>query len=57
MSTSTLFMIFRGTYTICEGPELDAWRSQSAIYANCRYDTMHQHKKIFEVKQCLHFDI
>ena len=27
---TTLFMIFSVTYIICEGPNLDAWRFQSA---------------------------
>ena len=28
----------------CKGPDLDAYRSQSAMFANCQYDIVRQHK-------------
>ena len=32
------------TCTICEGPNLDAWRSQSVTSVKCRYDAIRHHK-------------
>ena len=40
----TLLMVFSVTCTICEGPRLDALRSQSVTLANCQYDFVFQHK-------------
>ena len=37
-SWSTLCVEFNVTYTICKGLELDVWRSQSVMPANCQYD-------------------
>jgi hypothetical protein len=37
-------------YTICEGPKLDAWRSQSVMHDICHYDAIHQHKQLLQVK-------
>jgi hypothetical protein len=31
-------------YGICEGPKLDALRSQSVTPTNCQYNIIHQHK-------------
>ena len=40
----TMYVVFSVTYNICEGPQLDARRSQSIMFANCWYDTILQHK-------------
>jgi len=34
------FMVFNVTYTIRKGHELDPYRFQSVVYANCIYDTI-----------------
>ena len=34
---ATLVMVFDVTCTICEGPEVDARRSESVTLANCQY--------------------
>ena len=39
-------MVFSVTCTICEGPNLDAYKSQSVTYANCHYDIIRQHKQL-----------
>ena len=36
-------MVFSVMYTSCNVPQLDAQRSQSAIFANCQYDIIRQH--------------
>ena len=41
---STPFMVLSVTYIVYEGAKLDARRSQSVAFGNCRYDTIHQHK-------------
>ena len=41
---TTKFMVFNVTYIVCKGPKLDANRSQSVTYANCKYHTIHQNK-------------
>jgi len=46
--TSTPFMVSSVTYIICEGPELDTQRSQSVMYANRQYSTIHAHKVTFK---------
>jgi hypothetical protein len=40
---TTPFMVFKATYTICEGLKVDASMSQSVTSADCQYDTIHQH--------------
>ena len=37
-------MVFSVMYLICEGPKLDAKRSQIVMPANCLYDSSFQHK-------------
>jgi hypothetical protein len=37
-------MVFRVTYTICEGPKLDVKRSQIVAYANRQYEVICQYK-------------
>ena len=54
---TTLFMIFRVTYNICKGPKLDAWKSQTVMFTNSKYDTICQHKQLFKDKICLQFVI
>ena len=50
--------LFSVTYTICEGPKLDHWVSESVTPANCQYDFIHQHKQfLFKVTKHLHYDI
>ena len=49
-------MVFSVTYTLCEGPKLDA-RSQSVTSVNFQYDTIHQHKENYRVKIYIHSDI
>ena len=43
----TSFMVFSETYTICQGPKLDACMSQSVMSTNCHCDISCQHKKFF----------
>ena len=38
-------------YIICKGPKLDAYRFQSVMPANCRYDSIRQHEWFFQVKK------
>ena len=45
------------TCTICEGPELDAQRSQRITPATCQYDTIHRHKQRLQVKIYLDYDM
>ena len=44
LAYSTLFMVFSVTYTICEGPTLDALRFQSVVSVNCQCDVICQYK-------------
>ena len=37
-------MVFSVTYTIREGPKLDAYMSQSVTPTNWQYDVFYQHK-------------
>jgi hypothetical protein len=41
---STPFMVLSVMCTLCKGPKLDAYRSQSVMPANCQYDSIRQHK-------------
>ena len=41
---TTHFMVFSATHTICEGPKLDAQRSQSVMFANYQYEIICQQK-------------
>ena len=45
---TTLFMVFSVLYIICEGPKLDAYRSQSVMSANCQYDIIVNISILFE---------
>ena len=49
---TTPFMVFNVMYTICEGPKLDAYRSQSVMRANCQHDSIHRHKEFLLLKNC-----
>ena len=37
-------VVFSVMYTICEGPNLDAYTSQSVMSGNCQHDIIHEHK-------------
>ena len=42
--STTLSMVSNVTYTSYKGPNLDAYMSQNVTHANCRYDSIRQHK-------------
>ena len=37
------FMVFSVTYITCERPELDACMSQTVMFADYQYETIHRH--------------
>ena len=44
-STPFMFMVFGVTYANCEGLKRDAWRFQSVMFVDCKYDVIGQHKR------------
>ena len=50
-------MLFSVTYIVCEGLKIDAYMSRNIMFANCQYDTIHQHEQFFCRKNYLNYDI
>ena len=50
-------MVFNVTYIVCKGPKLDAYKSPIVTPMNCQYDTIRQHKLLFQEMIYLRYDI